>query len=163
MVYQHLKTQCNDGSSSHNTATLIADLRKNLNLGIGDSTAKDLSFKRIRVEENAVKKCYVLISSWTKPFTEASDIFYLSSRSVPCYEVQYDLPEAQKIRQLCSDTLSLRELKQTTLIFMHLSRKILSVLSKRKIKTVRLNVLNQKIAIRANRETFARLLLIQQK
>ena len=46
---------------------------------------------------------------------------------------------------------------------MHLSRKIVSVLLKRKKKTVRLNVSNQKVAIRADRETFARLLLIQQK
>ena len=46
---------------------------------------------------------------------------------------------------------------------MHLSRKIVSVLLKRKKKPVRLNVSNQKVAIRADRETFARLLLIQQK
>ena len=46
---------------------------------------------------------------------------------------------------------------------MHLSRKIVSVLLKRRKKLVRCNVSNQKVAIRADRETFARLLLIQQK
>ena len=44
---------------------------------------------------------------------------------------------------------------------MYLSRKIVSILLKRK-KTVKLNVLNQKV-ICADQETFARLLLIQQK
>ena len=90
--------------SSHITATLIADLRKSLNLGIGDSTAKDLSSKRIRFDENAVKKCYELINSWTNPFTETSNKFCSSSGLLPCYEVQYDLLEAQKIGQLCLDT-----------------------------------------------------------
>ena len=90
--------------SSHNTATLIADLRKNLNLETGDSTTKDLSLKRIGFDEKAVKKCCELINSWTNPFTETSSIFCLSSRLVPCYEVPYDLLEAQKIGQLCLDT-----------------------------------------------------------
>ena len=65
-----------------------------LKLGIGDSTAKDLSSKRICFDENAVKKCYELINSWTNPFTETSNIFCSSSGLVPCYEVQYDLLEA---------------------------------------------------------------------
>ena len=82
---------------------------------------------------------------------------------MPCYEVQYDLLEAQKIGKSCTDTCIIERMKQTTSICMHLSRKIVSVLSKRKKRTVRLNVLNQKVAIRADQETFARLLLIQQK
>ena len=49
--------------SSHNTATLIADLRKSLNLSIGDSTSKDLSLQRIHFDENTVMKCYELINS----------------------------------------------------------------------------------------------------
>ena len=65
--------------SSHNTATLIADLRKSLNLGIGNSTAKDLNLKRIRFDEKAVKRCFELINSWTNPFTKTSNIFCLSS------------------------------------------------------------------------------------
>ena len=68
----------------------------------------------------------------------------LSSGLVPCYEVQYDLLQAQKLGQL---------LKQMTSIFMHLSQKSVS----EKEKTVRLNVLNQKVAICADRETFGRL------
>ena len=40
----------------HNTTALIADLRKSLNFDTGDSTTKDLSLKRIRSNENAVKK-----------------------------------------------------------------------------------------------------------
>ena len=49
--------------SSHNTATLIADLRKSLNLSIGDSTSKDLSLKPIHFDGNTVMKCYELINS----------------------------------------------------------------------------------------------------
>ena len=103
--------------SSHNTATLIADLRKSLNLGIGDSTAKDLSSKRIRFDENAVKKCYQLINSWTNPFTKTSNISCLSSRLVPCYEVQYDLFEAQKIGKLCLDIFITERIETSNIDF----------------------------------------------
>ena len=48
---------------SHNTATLIADLRKSLNFGIRDSKAKDLSSKRMHFDANAIKKNCELINS----------------------------------------------------------------------------------------------------
>lgn len=41
--------------ASHNTTTLNVDLRKSLNLDIGDSATKNLSLKEIRSNENAVK------------------------------------------------------------------------------------------------------------
>ena len=101
--------------SSHNTATLIADLRKSLDLSIGDSTAKDL--KQIYFDEKTVKKCYELINSWTNPFTKTSNIFYLSSGLVPCYEVQYDLLEAQKTGKLCLDTFITERIETNTIDF----------------------------------------------
>ena len=103
--------------SSHNTATLIADLRKRLNLVIGDNTAKDLCLKRIRFDEKAVKKCDELINSWTNPFTKASNIFCLSSGFVPYYEVQYDLLEAQKIGRLCVDTFITERIETNNIDF----------------------------------------------
>ena len=103
--------------SSHNTATLIADLRKSLNLGIGDSTAKDLSSKQIRFDENAVKKCYQLINSWTNPFTKTSNTSCLSSKLMPCYEVQYDLLEAQKIGKLCLDIFITERIETSNIDF----------------------------------------------
>ena len=42
--------------ASHNTTTLNVDLRKSLNLDIGDSATKNLSLKEIRSNENALKK-----------------------------------------------------------------------------------------------------------
>ena len=87
-----------------------------MNLGIGDSTAKDLSLKRIRFDEKAVKKCYG-IKSWTNPFTKTSNIFCLSSGLVPCYEVQYDLLEAQKIGKLCLDTFITERIETNNIDF----------------------------------------------
>ena len=102
---------------SHNTATLIADLRKSLNLGMDNSTKKDLNLKRIRFDEKAVKKCYELINSWTNPFTKTSNIFCLSSGLVPCYEVQYDFLEAQKIGKLCLDTFITERIETNNIDF----------------------------------------------
>ena len=68
--------------SSHNGPTLIADLRKSLDLNTGDSTTKNISLKWIPFDENAVKKCYTLIKNWTNPFTESSNILCFSSRLV---------------------------------------------------------------------------------
>ena len=149
--------------SSHNTATLIADLRKSLNLGIGDNTAKDLCLKQIRFDEKAVKKCYELINSWTSPFTKASNIFCLSSGLVPWYEVQYDLLEAQKIGKLCLDTFITERIETNNIDFYAPIKKNCLRTFEKEIKTVRLNVSNQQVAIGADRETFARLLLMQQK
>ena len=149
--------------SSHNTATLIADLRKGLNLDTADSTTKDLNSKRIRFDENAVNKCYELINSWTNPFTETSNIFCLSSGMTSCYEVQHDLLEAQKIGQACLETFITERIETNNIDFYApIKKNCLQTFEKEK-KTVRLNISNQKVAIRADRETFARLLLIQQK
>ena len=133
-----------------------------MNLGIGDSTAKDLSLKRIRFDEKAVKKCYG-IKSWTNPFTKTSNIFCLSSGLVPCYEVQYDLLEAQKIGKLCLGTFITERIETNYIDFYGpIKKNCLRTFEKEK-KTVRLNVSNQKVAIRADRETLTKLLLIQQK
>ena len=133
-----------------------------MNLGIGDSTAKDLSLKRIRFDEKAVKKCYG-IKSWTNPFTKTSNIFCLSSGLVPCYEVQYDLLEAQKIGKLCLDTFITERIETNNIDFYAPIKKNCLRTFEKEIKTVRLNVSNQQVAIGADRETFARLLLMQQK
>ena len=103
--------------SSHNTATLIADLRKSLNRDTADSTTKYLNSKRIRFDENAVNKCYELINSWTKPFTGTSNIFCLSSGMVSCYEVQHDLLEAQKIGQACLETFITERIETNNIDF----------------------------------------------
>ena len=71
----------------------------------------------MRFDEKAVKKCYELINSWTNPFTKTSNIFYLSSGLVPCYEVQYDLLEAQKIGKLCLDTFITERIETNNINF----------------------------------------------
>ena len=106
--------------ASHNTTTLNVDLRKSLNLDIGDSATKNLSLKEIRSNENAVKN--ELSNRQIYPFIEISNIFCLSSGLVLCYEIQHNVLEALKIGQLCLDTIIMRELKQATSIFMQLSR-----------------------------------------
>ena len=130
--------------SSHNTTTLIADLRKSLNLGIGDSTAKDLSLKWIHFEENVVKKCYELINSWINPFTKTSNIFCLSSGLVWSYEVQYDLLEAQKIGKLCLNTIITGRIETNKIDFYApITKNCLHTFEKEK-NWIRLNVLIKK-------------------
>ena len=117
----------------------------------------------MRFDEKAVKKCYELINSWTNPFTKTSNIFYLSSGLVPCYEVQYDLLEAQKIGKLCLDTFITERIETNNIDFYAPIKKNCLRTFEKEIKTVRLNVSNQQVAIGADRETFVRLLLMQQK
>ena len=104
-----------------------------------------------------------MINSWTNPFTKTSNIFYLSSGLVPYYEVQYDLLKAQKIGKLCLDTFITERIETNNINFYAPIKKNCFRTFEKEKKTVRLNVSNQKVAIRADRETFARLLLIQQK
>ena len=82
---------------------------------------------------------------------------------MPYYEVQYDLLKAQKIGKLCLDTFITERIETNNINFYAPIKKNCFRTFEKEKKTVRLNVSNQKVAIRADRETFARLLLIQQK
>ena len=148
--------------ASHNTATIIADFEKFV--GSNDvENSKEHRPKYITDKENAVKRCYDTINSWISPFEFSDSLFCFSSGLVASLEVENDLLNAsnigaQKLNQFITERI---ESDQTSLY---------STITKNSLKTfetqtkvIYSKMINSSISIKADRETFARLLLIQQQ
>ena len=87
--------------SSHNTATLAADFKRSLGLGILNTTTKDLGTSRKQFDEKATNLCYETISTWNNPFLTSSSIVSLSSGVTASVKIQSDLLKAKEVGEKC--------------------------------------------------------------
>ena len=148
--------------SSHNTATLIADFKRDIGLDSWKGS-KDLSPKRILDDESAVIKCCDCINNWKNPFEDSDSLFCLSSGIAGCHEVEKDMFNAENIgRRRLESFIEERIETNHTDFYATIKKSNLKTFQEQK-KVATLKILNYKISIRTNRETFARLILIQQQ
>ena len=148
--------------SSHNTATLIADFKR----GIGwDSWkgSKDLSHKHILDDESAIIKCCGSINNWKNQFEDSDSLFSLSSGIVPSHEVEEDMFNAENIgrSRLESFIAEMIETNRTD-FYANIKKNNLKTFDEQK-KIATLKIQNNRISIKTDRETFARVILIQQQ
>ena len=85
--------------SSHNTATLIADFKRGIELDYRKGS-KDLNPKRILDDESAVIKCCDSINNWKNPFEGSDSLFCLSYGIVACHEEEMFNAESTGRRRL---------------------------------------------------------------
>ena len=90
-------------------------------------------------------------------------MFYLSSGVVACHEVEEDMFNAENIgRKRLESFIAERIETNHTDFYATIKKSNLKTFQEQK-KVATLKILNYKISIRTNRETFARLILIQQQ
>ena len=123
--------------------------------------SKDLSPKRVLHGESAVIKCCDCINNCKNPFEGSDSLFCLSSEIVACHEVEEDMFNAENIgwRRL-ENCIAERIEANHTDFYATIKKNNLKNFEEQK-KIVTLRILNNNISIRADRETFTRLILIQ--
>ena len=148
--------------SSHDTASIIADFELATKKITNASKPKDLQESRIKYDEEMVSKCYRTISGWLNPFTENNNLISLSSGIKASTEVQIDLLGAKDVGEKCLQRF-IEERVETQTVDFH------TKITKNKLKTfndeINVKVVktrNQNILLKSDRQTFARMMVIQQ-
>ena len=125
--------------------------------------SKDLSPKHILDEESAVIECCDSINNSKNPFEDSDSLFCSSSGIVVCHEVEEDMFNAESIGRRWLDSFIAKRIEtKCTDFYANMKKNDLKTFEEQK-KIVTLKILNNRISIRAYRETFARLILIQQQ
>ena len=110
------------------------------------------------------KNIFILLTgSWCNPFMASTSIVSLSSGITASAEVQEDLLKAEEVGQSCLDGFVKDRVESSNVGFYETIKKNQLKTFDVKKNTLIMKVKDQKIAIRADRETFGRLLSIQQK
>ena len=148
--------------SSHDTETLMAVFKRGIGLD-SRKGSKDLSPKRTLDDESAVIKCCDCLNNWKNPFEDSDSLFCLSSGIAGCHEVEKDMFNAENIgRRRLESFIAERIETNHTDFYATIKKNNLKTFEEQK-KIATLKILNNKILIRADREIFARLILIQQQ
>ena len=145
--------------SSHNAASLAADLRQSIGLDKPKSVPKELGVKRKKFDEDCVRKCQEVIGSWSNPFMTSTNIIALSSGITANEDIQNDLLKAKEVGQSRLEIFIKDRIETGTVDFYAPIKKNNLKTFDVKKKTLTMKVKDQKVAIRADRETFARLVV----
>lgn len=147
--------------TSHLTAAISSDLKESLDIDTIKSTPKDLGKKRRLLDETVVSTCQNVIASWTNPFVKNVQLVSLSSGIAATDEVLNDL--------LSASAIGAKQLKEFVTSRIETSNvKFHDPIKKNKLKTfsslskkITVKVKERMMTIKADRQTFARLMVIQ--
>ena len=147
--------------SSHTIAEILANFKHSLGMNQLVSKPKDLSKSRIILDETAVQICYNVIKCWGNPFEKSETLIGLSSQVEAPENALKDLLEAGEIGKARARDFIHERIETNNVDFYVPTKKIKlqtfeAVLAAKKIKTK-----YEEVAMRSDRETFARLLVIQ--
>ena len=146
--------------SSHTFATLISDFKHSIDLENPNAKPKDISEKRRVYDEKCVQACCETIKQWCDPFQGSDNIVNLSSGVSDDKETESDLLNAKYQGDLClTSFLNERIFNHGIPLNDPLKKNNLKTFATKK-STVKLA--NVEVAIKADRETFGRLIAIQQ-
>ena len=148
--------------SSHVIAGVKAKFKTKLGLDVDKNTQKDLSIKRIIHDEESVISCYELIRSWNNPFEESNVLVGLSSGRAAPADIQTDLLNAPEIGSDKLNGFIATRIHSNAVSFY-------ASIQKNKLKTFShldacpISISSSIIALKSDRELFARLLVLQEQ
>ena len=146
--------------SSHITATLSSDFKANLGLDTPRSTPKDIGKSRKVFYESATSHCYETIKNWNNPFQKSNSILSLSPGIAAPEDVQNDLMKAEDVgKKQLENVISTRIESNIVNFYEPIRKNQLKSFDSSKKRV--LKVKGRSIAIKSDREIFARLLIIQ--
>ena len=148
--------------SSHVTAAWCADFKDSIGFSKVKSGSKDLRSARKRFDEKSVLACYKVIQQWNNPFLPTEKLIVLSSGVVANDQVQNDLLRAKEVGrarldQFLNERIIERKVEFNATITKNMLRTFDSSTQRKKCQ-----VKDTVVAIKSDRETFGRLLVIQQ-
>ena len=148
--------------SSHVAAAWCADFKESIGFKRVESGSKDLRCARKKFDEKSVQACYQTIEQWNNPFQPQENLIVLSSGVVASEEVQKDLLQAKEVgqtrlNQFLNERIIEGNVEFNATITKNALRTFDSSTQKKRCK-----VKDTTVAIKSDRETFGRLLIIQQ-
>ena len=147
--------------TSHVYATIKQDFKNELGLDDIESTPKDLGKSRIAFDESNVNATFNLISEWMNPFFHNEIITNMSSGVAARKETCDDLLRAEEVGKSCLKSfIEMRLIRGTHSFYEPIKKNKLSTFDDMIIKK-KLKVNEGSIALKADQNTFARLLIIQ--
>ena len=149
--------------SSHSVFSINADLVGTyLRDQILESLPKDLSKERMTLDERKISKCYQTLSDWINPFKHSNGLCHLSSGTEVLQKTCEDLITAhEKGAQRLEEFLQKRIESNEVGFYEPITKlKLQTFSSLQKVKSVQIK--DQTVAVKSDRQTFARLLMVQQ-
>ena len=123
---------------------------------------KDLGKSRRNFDEAAVDLCYATIKSWNNPFNHSTSIIGLSSGIAVPENVQTDLLNAENIGKTQLETFISSRIESNEIDFYTpIKKNKLHTFDSAAKQIFVMKVKDRDVAIKSDRETFARLLVIQ--
>ena len=138
--------------SSHVAAAWCADFKESIGFNRVESGSKDLRCARKKFNEKSGQACYQTIEQWNNPFQPQENLIVLSSDVVASEEVQKDLLQAKEVEQTRLDQFLNERIIEGKVEFNATITKNFDSSTQKKTT----------VAIKSDRETFGRLLIIQQ-
>ena len=142
---------------------MLSSFKRSLNFDEKTSRSKDLGKKRIRKDEEAVQRCYNEVKCWGNPFEKGKSLTGLSSQVEASKAIVDDLLNAEEIgTNRFKEFLKKRVESNEINFYAPIKKNMLRTFDKTSGPKI-VKVKNKEVAIASDRETFARLLIIQQK
>ena len=147
--------------SSHTITVTLSGIRSSIKLNQFKRKSKDVEKTQITMEEDAVGRCYNIIKLWVNPFQKNENIVGSSSQVVAPLNALGDLLRAEKIGKSCFKEFLKNRIETNNVEFYAPIRKLkLHTFDKRSAQT-NIKLKKNGVAIKSDRETFPRLLVIQ--
>ena len=147
--------------SSHIIAEWSQDFKSSIGFEENNSMSKDAGKKRINTDESMVISCCEIIEHWQNPFIRQDKLIALSSGAVANDDVMEDMINAESIgKQSLEQFVEERIVSGTTSFHGTIKKKNLKTFDSLRKKKV-FNVKEEQVPVKADRDAFARLLIIQ--
>ncbi|MEM7298197.1 MAG: hypothetical protein AAF391_08030, partial [Bacteroidota bacterium] len=146
--------------SSHVVAEMNTDFKQSINVDLSSKDRKDLGKKRKIRDECNVKDCYEFISNWSNPFEASEQLVAIHSGIVPNEKVIADLERAEEVGKVSVGSFREKRIYTTDEKFNDPIKKNKLLTFGSKIKKPLSKSKGLVMALRSDRETFARMMLI---
>ena len=147
--------------SSHVTAEWSHDFKRSVGIDESESKSKDAGKKRMISDEKMVTTCYEVIDHWQNPFISQDKLIALSSGTVVNDDIVDEITNAEAIgKTSLKKFIDNRIINGTTEFHEKIEKKQLKTfdsIGKKKVYKVKYEL----IPVKADRDTFGRMLVIQ--
>ena len=144
--------------SSHAIAEWSHDFKRSIGIDESESKPKDAGTKRMISDEKMVTSCYEVINHWQNPFIFQDKLIALSSGTVVGDDIIDEITNAEAIRKTSlKQFIDDRIINGTTEFHEKKQLKTFDSIGKKKVYKVK----DELIPVKADRDTFGRMLVIQ--
>ena len=150
--------------SSHVIAAINYDFKESLNIDQQQSSSpKDIGTSRKKYDEEKVTMCCETFTNWNNPFSQSDKLVSITSGIEPKEQVAEDLLKAYNVGLGCLKTFVEERIKTNEKDINETIKKNKLLTFDESLKKVVSKEKGVYLALRSDRETFARMLIVQKK